>query len=94
MAVTGNRGAGAFTGIALVGDGARIAVIAVGDVLFEVATSGSVAGVIGAGVIVVADDGIPDADARLAVVCGGAGVAVLAFALVEEIIGAPLCSVA
>ncbi len=88
LAIAGDGCPGALASLALVGNGAWVAVVAVGKVVLEMATTGAVTGVVGARVIIIADNGIANADASLAIVRCGAGVAILAFALVEELVGA------
>jgi hypothetical protein len=94
LAVAGDQSACAISLVAGVGHGARVAVVAVGEVVLEMAAAGAVTGVVGAGVIVVTDDGVANADSLLAIVGRGAWVAVFALTLVEEIVGAPRLPIA
>jgi len=79
---------------ARVADRARVPVVAWRSVVIEEASSRSVAGIIGARVVVVAQHRVAVALPLLAMIAHGAGVAVLAFAAVEIGVTAPRFSIA
>jgi len=88
VAVDGRSGAFAF--LAQVGHGTGVAIIALLDVVFMHAASRRVAGIVGAGILIVAIHGLTNADPFFAVIRNGAAVPVKAFAAVDSGMLAPI----
>jgi hypothetical protein len=80
----------ALARFALVVDGARLVVIARDEVGFIDAPFRTLAGIVGAGVHIVANDGRADASSRIAVVSDSAGVVVNAFGACLQVVQATI----
>jgi len=79
-AVTVHRRATTLSISAKVAGGARVAIVTGAEDRVKFAPSGGSAGILCAGIIVIALYGVADADSLFAVVCHSTGVAILAFA--------------
>ena len=93
LTVARNGEAGTEAAIAFISHGARVAVVAIDHVVFKVAPPEAVAGIISAGVAIVATDGRTDTDSGLAMVTDGADIAIDALALRQGLLGASIGTV-
>jgi len=94
LAVAGYAHPQALSGLTLVRHGAGIFIIAGVAVVFEQTTSQPITSVIGARVLILADDRVPDALAFLAMISRGAGVTIQAFSPGKVLIRTPILPLA